>query len=182
MEYILLTAKDGRRITAGLASIDGELMNVVVKDVTGLNLGDPLLCQYENFTFQAHILKIDAFNLYLYVPLQEEKAPNERRRFPRHPCHLKGSLYIGEKQEEITLIDISLMGFGFLTEKPLEIERTYQLKLEEKDFQETSVKISLQNEKKLPANLYRYGSEIRYINDGELLLLKRYLIHHQLRA
>ncbi|MFY4776553.1 PilZ domain-containing protein [Metabacillus sp. RGM 3146] len=178
MEYIALTTKDNRTITAGLAGIEGELMNVVVKNLSGIRLGDQVICRYKENLFHAYVLKIEDYNLYLYLPIQENMAPKEH--FPRYPCCLEGHLLNDGKQFDITIVDLSLNGFGFTAKHALNKNINYKLRLNAMVEKETSLQIILQNEIYLPSNLFRYGSEIKAISQKDLLLLKKYLLNQQL--
>ncbi|AZB41766.1 PilZ domain-containing protein [Bacillus sp. FJAT-42376] len=183
MDYMTILTKDHRPVTAALHHIEGELMNVIVKDTAGIDLGDRLTCKFEGRTFHAYVLKQENFNLYLYLPIQEEKAPNDRRRFYRHSCQITGHLYIKDREPAaVSIIDISLNGFGFITEKSLAKETAYELRLQVRDEEDIlQTHITVQNRLELPSHLFRYGSQIKSIREKDLLQLRKYLINQQLR-
>ncbi|MTH54911.1 hypothetical protein GKZ89_16025 [Bacillus mangrovi] len=181
MEYMTIINKDHQSFSAALHYIEGELMNIVVKNLDGIELGGRLICKFENRTFSAYVLKIENYNLYLYVPIQEEKAPNDRRRFFRHSCQLTGKLADrGKELVEITIIDISLNGFGFITDRPLDQEAAYTLTVTLEGGETLQTNVSIQNQTSLPASLRRYGSQIQAITEDGLLALRKYLLHQQL--
>ncbi|MGD6818766.1 PilZ domain-containing protein [Metabacillus sp. 84] len=180
MEYITIVTKDHRTLTAGLHEIKGELMNVVVKDKTGISLGDKLTCKYNQQSFHAYVLKQEEFNLYLYLPLQERKAPNERRRFYRHPCQLNGVITSEAGPErKVTIIDLSFNGFGFISTRPLTMNEAYSLQIFAGE-EVIHARISIQNTMTLPSSLYRCGSQIQFLSKENLFLLRKYIINEQL--
>ncbi|WP_338780185.1 PilZ domain-containing protein [Metabacillus sp. FJAT-52054] len=182
MEYMTIITKDHKTITAGLHHIEGELMNVVVKDLSGIQLGDRLTCKFEMKSFHAYVLKQENFNLYLYLPIQERQAPNERRRFYRHSCQISASLSIkGQEPSKVTIVDISLNGFGFITGNSLGKEQLYELELKMDEPAETlRTQITVRNQRELPTSLYRYGSQITAISEKDLLHLRKFLLNQQL--
>ncbi|RSK28305.1 PilZ domain-containing protein [Bacillus sp. HMF5848] len=178
MERIALVTQNKKVIEAALNYVECELMNVVVKDVDSLNVGDQVYCLYQKKQFTAHIIKRVNYNLYLYLSLQESNFPTERRRFIRYHCSiLDAALFHNQQQAaSIHVVDISVNGFGFTTDKKLDEKLEYSIRLKTEDTKQITATIVTRN----TVDHYRYGTEIRYIDEENLFHLRRFILQQQL--
>ncbi|MFE8703576.1 PilZ domain-containing protein [Cytobacillus sp. FJAT-54145] len=180
MEYITLIHKN-KRILAALFQVEGEMINVVVKRPDLIKTGDSFDCLIEGDTIGATVLKKDQNNLYLFVPYFKIEKFHSRRRSIRCRIHSTGEIYPysdASFKYDITVIDISLNGIGFISEVSVDLNIHYILHF----YLETkfvSCVISIKNKSKIE-NGFRYGCEINELKDKSLFYLRKYLLKTQL--
>lgn len=177
MEYIKISIR-GEISQAALFFIEGELMNVIVKNPDQFNSGDTVVCLYESQKFETKIIKKQDNNLYLFVPWFEALQDSERRRAARVSYVVEGQVHSGEKHEKVRLIDLSVRGIGFSCEKKLLNTDLQVISFMIEDVT-NHFTIRIQNEQKLD-DIYRYGGSFIGVSVKDLFYVRRYILNRQL--
>lgn len=181
MEYIKIMKGDTVHIGA-LYLFEGELMKITIKEPESFAAGDLLNCEYKQQRFSTKILKKKDYQIYILVPQFNKNFPNDKREHPRLKVNLEGEVFLksADKQFEITIIDISRRGIGFLADEKLPFEETYKVKADTPDLK-VKGSIKLRNESEQDQQ-FRYGSEIVDISENDLFLLRKFILATQLKT
>lgn len=176
--------RKGQQLILGqVLDIQGELMEIIVRDQSKVVVGSIWTCTYEQIEFKSKVLKKENDHVFLYLPLFLDKFPDNRRKLPRVPCSFSASLYrvqggIYEFAGIATVIDINVRGFGFLSNEDLQLGSIYDFRVQGKSL---DIKPSIKVKNKADAeNQKRYGCEILTISDHNLLSIREYMLSQQI--
>lgn len=177
MEYIKLI-KNQEINQAALFYIEGELMNVIVKEADKYNVGDSIICLLESQTITTKIIKIQENNLYLYIPWNEFQRLKERRKAVRIPFQADAQIHAHSNQWIAAILDISIHGMGFECRDMLQINEMYKIifTIENKVNLFTVMIKNVQ-----PINDgYRIGGLFVEATEKDLFYIRRFILKQQL--
>lgn len=184
LEYLVMVR--GNQLVIGqLLNIEGELMEVVVKEPNKVKVGETWSCKYESISFKSKVLKKDGLQLYLYLPLLLEKFPENRRKLPRMDCEFPAFLYKVKGgsyffQGTATIIDFTVKGFGFITNDDLDDDSVYSINIQG-DTLDIKPNIKIMN-KTEQDSYFRYGCELLSIPEEDNYALREYVLSRQIQA
>ena len=177
MEYIQLI-KNQEINPAALFYIEGELMNVIVKEVDKYDVGDSIICLLELQTITTKIIKIQESNLYLYIPWNEFQRLKERRKSVRIPFHADAEIVAHSNQWKAATLDISIHGIGFECRDLLQMNEVYQIIFTIEDI-ENHFTFMIQNVHPINDG-YRMGGLFVEATETDLFYIRRYILKQQL--
>lgn len=178
MEYIQLV-KNLERNQAALFYIEGELMNVIVKEADMYHVGDSIICLLESQSIKTKIIKIQENNLYLYIPWNEYQRLNERRKAVRIPFQANAQIVAHVNQWNAVIRDISVHGMGFECRNMLKVNEVYKIifTIEEKV---NHFNILIKNVHSINDG-YRVGGLFVEATEMDLFYIRRYILKQQLQ-
>lgn len=177
MEYIQLV-KDRKVSKVALFFIEGELMNVVVKDETQFRVGDAIICVIDKHAFSTKIIKKQENNLYVYVPWNELQKLDERRRAVRVDFQTDAQITATSQTVQATIRDVSIKGVGFICKDALLLNQQYPILFTIEDKQHR-FDVVIKNGQPV-ADGFRYGSAFVTATEKELFYVRRYILKEQL--
>lgn len=188
MDYIKIV-KDNKRMSIGqMQHCEGELMNITVNKPDYFHVGDSIQCNCFGLNFQTKILKKENNQLYVYAPIFIDRIPEDRRKLPRVNVHLPAyindcistQLFDLPVDKQVTVIDLTIKGFGILTTEPLRKNFLYYLHV---DLGGVVIKpkVLIRNELIYDEG-FRYGCEIHSLKDNEFRALRSFILMKQLIA
>lgn len=176
MEYVVLINNHNRH-NAALFSIEGEILNVIVKFPNCFSLGDQVICIVEKGSLQASVVKKEEFNLFLFSPLVTSYFETGRKSV-RCPLKSVGEIITEKNVYDVNLIDVSIKGVAFYCDAEIETSKELALAFV---IEEVKIvcKVIIQNRIQ-DENGYRYGCIINYHTKESLFYLRRYILKYQL--
>ena len=178
MEYINIW-KSGEVSMAALFFIEGELMNVIVREPERFHTGDTVYCLLQSQKLETKIIKKEDFNLYLFVPWFKRLKGKERRKAARVELHVPGVLRAGDQTAEVRLSDISLRGLAFIsTHRLQDLDGPYRIIFYMEGIR-SSFLFKVENEQELDGS-YRYGGSFLGVASEDLYYIRRYVLNKQL--
>lgn len=178
MEYIQIL-KNEEIYTGALFYIEGELMNVIVKNPSDFHAGDSIICLLDSHRFFTTIIKKQDFNLFIYVTWAQLQNLNERRRAVRIPYQSRAKLKDQAEIVTVEMMDISIGGLGFESKQKLKVNETYQIFLIVED-REHCLEVIIKNERPVKAS-FRYGCHFIHETETDLFPIRRYILYKQLQ-
>lgn len=177
MEYIQLL-KNQVMNQAALFYIEGELMNVIVKEADKYHIGDSIICLLKSHKIPTKIIKKQENNLYLYIPWMELQGLKERRRAVRIPLHTNALLVSSSNRIEATILDVSIHGIGFECKNQLQMNEVYKMIFNiEGKVNHFMVMIKNMQES---GDIYRIGGIFINATEKDLFYIRRYILNKQL--
>lgn len=176
MEYVTLI-HNRNRYCAALYSIEGEILNVIVKFPNFFALGDPIICLVDKGSLQASVVKKEDFNIFLFSQQTTLVFKNGRKSI-RCPIKSVGDIITDKYVFKANLIDVSIKGIAFYSDAEIDLSEEIALAFV---IEEVKIvcKVNIQN-KTQTVNGYRYGCEINCHTKESLFYLRRYILKYQL--
>ena len=178
MKYIQLV-KNQEINQAALFYIEGELMNVIVKEAYKYNVGDSIICLLESQTITTKIIKKQENNLYLYISWNESQRLKERRRAVRLPLHTDAQIVSRANQLKATILDISIHGIGFECTGRLRINEMFKM-IFTLEGEVNHFMVMVKNMQQMPDG-YRMGGLFVDATETDLFYIRRYILKRQLQ-
>ncbi|MDZ5470541.1 PilZ domain-containing protein [Bacillus sp. 31A1R] len=181
MENIIII-NNGNKIPAAMFNIEGEMMNVLVKQPDMFKTGESVICLIEKESMKATVIKKSQYNLYLFIPLIGKDTLSNRRKSVRCPLNLDGELSNASSLNNkinVSLVDISLHGLALKSLQALDITTLYRVEF----MLETNMvecKLKIKNEVQLEKG-FRYGCIIDSIEEDKLFYIRKFILQTQLR-
>jgi hypothetical protein len=169
---------DDQVIAAALFFIEGELMNVIVKDPELFEVGQTIYFAVDEMRIQGKLIKKQGFNLYVFVSWTEAQLNNRRRKAARSPLNTEGTILYNNSEIQVRVLDVSIKGIAFQTELPLNQSLQYPIHFYVQDTLLHAV-IKIQNEVQQNGKK-RYGCTITSISEECLYHLRRFILMDQL--
>lgn len=177
MEYIQLV-KNQMIIQAALFSIEGELMNVIIKEADMYYVGDSIICLLESHTIPTKVIKKKDNNLYLYIPWSEFQRLKERRRAVRIPLLADAQILSNSNRMTATILDVSIHGIGFECKDKLQMNEVYKIMFSiENNVNHFMVMIKNMQQSEVG---YRIGGLFIDATEKDLFYIRRYILNQQL--
>lgn len=177
MEYIKLI-KDQEVSIAALFFIEGELINVIVKEVNKFRAGDSIICLLDSYPFSTKIIKIQEQNLYLYVPWADLQKLSERRRAVRISFYSEAQIQSRSEMIAVNTFDVSIKGLGFTSNIPLLLNERYNITFLI-DGIKNKLDVIVKNQQQTEDGI-RYGSLFVDATEMDLFYIRRYILKEQL--
>lgn len=183
-QYIQINRIQQQPILGQIIQIEGELLTIQVKDASSFELGEKISCLYRSFEFDSNVLGLTGNHLYLYFPLQQNKALNDRRRVARVNVNLKATLMLKNSLNKsydvhnLQMLDASILGFSFITKEPLKVGSICTL-LPQSDHLPIKADVKIRHLDQHDET-YRYGTEIRHITPNHFHVLRKFVLAQQL--
>jgi hypothetical protein len=188
-EMMIQLVKGNRTITAQIVHLEGELLTVALlpQDIKQFTVGDVITCKHQDAVYHSRVLRIWNNQLYLFFSIYKESFQQDGRRVPRVKVDLNGFAMNQGKHtrkvfhvRKIKIIDISILGVGFLVEKQLESAGMYTI-LPQADLLPIKADIAIRNCLETE-NGFRYGAEFKHITPNHFQTLRTYVLTQQLSA
>lgn len=177
MEFIQLL-KNQEVTQAALFSVEGELMNVIIKDSKEFHAGDSVACVVNNQKFDTKIIKKQQHNLYLYIPWFDQLNLRERRKAVRTCCEIRAYIQSEQKEIPVTVLDVSITGLGFFCARKLSAHRPYKISFMMEETM-NRLEIMIQHVQETEDG-FRYGCQFINSREGTLFPIRRYILKQQL--
>ncbi|UII57172.1 PilZ domain-containing protein [Cytobacillus spongiae] len=183
MEYITIV-KSQKSVQAALFAIEGEILNVIVKDPTFFILGEEVECRFGDSRENGSIVKKDDYNLYLYIPFHKDQKIPFKRTSIRCPIHEQGVIKLIEtnmvKILRVEILDISSKGIAFYSDTKLAINQLYIISFPISS-EPIQCKVIIKNEiAEEKTHKYRYGCLFEGLNKHAIYHIRRYILNAQL--
>lgn len=179
MENITLL-KDNELFQGALFYIEGELINVIVKEANRFNEGDSIICFMDSDQYETKVIKKQDFNLYLYFPWLDSLEGNERRSSARIPFKEHAEIILDSEEDTAVILDISIKGIGFQSEREFNVGDVITLSFI-LDGSRKTLDILIKNQSNLQVG-YRYGGLFENVTEDDYYDLRMYILYHQLNA
>ncbi len=194
----ILQIKMGTKMYEGSVTYEeGDLIEAVFPDRLDLTVGDQLPClmtnNYETITnFQAVVIAKDDNRIFLFHSPTAMEFREQRRRYPRFDMDVKGWIQYRSTNPDdrfevcnhmVDLINLSLGGLAFRTNKPIPLDREllFFVELYGRNRQEGLVQATLQViHDRHDKSHYFYGCKIKTIRSRYLHALRKYILQRQL--
>ncbi|HJV45091.1 MAG TPA: PilZ domain-containing protein [Bacillota bacterium] len=171
-----------------LHRLEGEMMEIIIRNTTQYNIKDQLVIEFEGQEFNTHVLKKTQTNLFLFVPVDSGELPLTNRRTEiRIPISMEGQVQFikGELDEselhkiDVEFHDVSLHGLCFSTEFSLTTNDIYTVFFRS-EVMPVSAKVKIRNQTSSGTKI-RYGVSIEYINPVKFAYLRKLILLYQLK-
>ncbi|PLS16448.1 hypothetical protein CVD28_15270 [Bacillus sp. M6-12] len=179
MESIQLMA-NGEATQGALFFIEGELINIIVKDVDRFQIGQSVTCISDSGQFTTKIIKKHNFNLYLYLPMTEQLMNENRRKAARCELKVPATINIIDTTLESEIIDISIQGLAFQLSALLGEESELKIAFPILE-QMVTCGIEVKNQNEMGNGCVRCGSLITTISEESRFQIRRYILMEQLK-
>lgn len=197
MESILQFKKNNQTFEGQVTYEEGDLIEVVFSSPLDVTVGDQLPCllvvDYETTsTFDAVIVAKDQHRLFLFHSPTATEFREQRRRYPRFDMKVKGWIQYPTLEPDslfsvyshmVELVNLSLGGLAFRTDKPIpaEQELVFSIELYGRNRPDGVVKAELHLiHERIEGPHYLYGCTIKGINARHFHNLRKYILHRQI--
>lgn len=197
MESILQIKQGNRMFEGNVTYEEGDLIEAVFPNQMEVTVGDQLPCllthDYETISnFDAVVVAKEQNRLFLFHSPTAVEFREQRRRYPRFDMELKGWLqYRSGKSDSplaihsqmVDLVNLSLGGLAFRSDKPIPAEQPYffSTELYGRNRPDGVIKTELQVIHERAVSPYvLYGCIIKGISSRHFHNLRKYILHRQL--
>jgi len=195
----MIQIKRGSRMVEGIVTYEeGDLIEALFSDETEVTVGDQLRClltaDYETIsTFEAVVVAREKNKLFLFHSPTATEFREQRRRYPRFDMAIKGWLQYQTQEpasllslsnQMVELVNLSLGGMAFRTEKELPIDQPlfFTAELYGRNRPDGVIKVELQAiHTRLVGTYHHYGCTIKGISARHFHNLRKYILHRQLQ-
>lgn len=195
----MIQIKRGNRMVEGIVTYEeGDLIEALFSDETEVAVGDQLRClltpDYETIsTFEAVVVAREKNKLFLFHSPTATEFREQRRRYPRFDMEIKGWLQYRTQEpasllslsnQMVDLLNLSLGGLAFRTEKELPIDQPFffSAELYGRNRPDGVIKVEMQAiHTRLVGGHHHYGCTIKGISARHFHNLRKYILHRQLQ-
>ncbi|WP_163102163.1 PilZ domain-containing protein [Peribacillus alkalitolerans] len=165
-------------IPAALFFIEGELMNVIIKQPELFEPGEIITFLIDRKRIHAKLIKKQGYNLYLYISLSEAMLDIQRRKAVRSQIKVSGTLTDYLHSWEVEVLDISMKGLAFTTKAELQ-DGSYTIAFTIEN-QPVTMMVTIRN-LTFMQNSNRYGCTIEGMKQQNQFAIRRYILMDQLQ-